>query len=188
MECIILAIDPGKRAGWCIQAPPCANSPDRYEISGAVETHVARCIVVGQARSIAEVRGLPLVIVAESHTRFGKWGRAAAAGTASTWGHWQVAIEEAHLDALPRLGRAKGFSGVVRVPAEKWYRAVVGNSRGWKQDGREAKLQRVMLRAGINDPDAACAKLIAEWASKAEAVRKVLPAAYRVATSEGAKR
>jgi hypothetical protein len=175
-RCVILAIDPGEVSGWAIHAWPFQTEGLRVPgVSGTAATHAERCSAVTRARSVAELYQMPLVIVAETWTRFGKWGAAQAAGTAAQWGRWQVAIDEAQLAAMPKLGRVKAFSGVVRVQSNVWYSATCGTTR----DPREVRLQRAMLRAGVNNPDEACALCIAAWAEWAPKVRKLLPAAFQ---------
>lgn len=177
---VILAVDPGARAGWRVR------SPERVGY-GVAETHAQRCEAVLMAKTEALRLGLPLVIIAEAWTRFGKWGAAQMAGTAAQWGRWQVAIDETHLETMPKIGRAKAYCGVVRVQSDVWYRALIAGP-GRCTTKRPQRLLNAQARAGIADPDIAVATCIAEWATLSPLVGKRLPVAFRTVAARGQTR
>lgn len=182
MRCVILAIDPGKRSGWCVRVTVDDNTIATSEHATDAK---GRSRAVEVAVETSRQTRLPLVIVAESWTRHGRWSHVTQAGISAEWGKWLAAIESADLGSLPRMGRSSAYRGVVRVPSDTWYRALIGPRR--ITANREQRLQNAMRRAGVGDPDEACARCIAEYAAHASEVAKALPAAFRAA-SEGAKR
>ena len=182
---VILAIDPGKRSGWCMRNPPTlpahipsAGAGTLPVYSGAATSIEGRELALSLAMADAVRFKLPLVVVAESWSRHGKWGHAQQAGTSAEWGKWLAAIEMVGVDELPKLGRASMYRGVVRVDSTAWHVALGGSRR----NPREVRLRMAMARSKCSDPDEACARCISEWASLAPEVDAVLPAAFRRAT------
>ena len=166
---VLLCIDPGKRAGHATRSPAGLLS------SGTATTHAERLRVIVAAAAHAILCGLPFVICAEKWTPHGKWGHAAAAGTSAQWGRWEAAIEEARLEGMMKIGRAAAYRGVVRVDSTRWHVALGGSRR----NPREVRLRMAMARSGCDDPDEACARCIAEYASLAPEVDAVLPVAFQ---------
>jgi len=167
---IILAIDPGKRSGWCL-----SDSGARIRSGHAAAIGELRDVVVS-AIGHAEAQPAPLVIVAERWSQHGRWTAAAQAGTSAQWGRWLAVIEEAKAAfVIPRIGRMDLIRPIVRVDSNVWYRALGGSTR----DKREERLAYAMRRSGTDDPDEACARCIAEWATFAPEVDAVLPRAFR---------
>ena len=176
---VILAIDPGKRSGWCVRAGSVATSESATDCDGR-----KRAIEVGI--EVAKETGLPLVVVSEMWSRHGKWSHMTQAGLSAEWGKWLGSLEAASgLAFLPKLGRCAAYRGIVRVSSNLWYRLVIGHSgkRGARNrhvpDDRDERLARTMQRMECNDPDEACARAIATWASLAPEVDAVLPTAFR---------
>lgn len=172
---VILAIDPGAKSGHATRAPSGLLS------SGTVTTHEERLRVIVAAAAHAILCGLPVVVVAESWTRHGKWSHVTQAGISAGWGKWLAAIEVADLGGMAKLGRAAAYRGVARVSSDTWYRALIGPRR--ITANREERLRNAMRRAGCDDPDEAVARLISTWASLAPEVDAVLPVAFQRARS-----
>src|SRR5688500_4433530 len=94
---VLLAVDPGKRGGWCIVAP------SGYRISGTATRAEDRRDVLLHANTCASANEVPIVAVVERWTAGSsdgrgdskgvRWNAASMIGTGSQRGRWLEALE-----------------------------------------------------------------------------------------------
>lgn len=170
--CVILAIDPGKASGWAIFVAGESGE------SGVARTRIDRRDACVLASDVAEVRKLPLVVVAEKWTPGGKFaGARTMAGLGAQWGLWLAAIEEAE---IPK-------ARIIRVHTQTWRAATLGGGWGIKSDEWDWRAKACVSReTGVlitddNEADAICIGL---WAIRAGEVGAKMP--KRAAKKAGA--
>lgn len=161
-QCVILAIDPGRRSGWCVAT--CGY----VEAAGSATTQRHRSDAVALALEVAAERALPLVVVGEKWTPGGRYGGARTmAGLGAQWGLWLAEVE-------PHVAARR----IVRVYAQTWRARVLGGGRGittaqWHARARDRAQQALRREAGSDDEaEAVC---IAVWAAYADEVGAVMP-------------
>lgn len=165
-SCVVLAIDTADNSGWCG-----ITGNDEFLAFGEADTLDGPALryIVRWARSHADRRGVPLVLVLES-----AWGGPAwvLLGLGAARERWLSAWRD---EGLPK-------SRVVSVQPSEWRARVLG--RRWARARREdvRPHEQAIAAATVKQPvsgDEAPAILIARWAMRCAKVARVLPAGRR---------
>ena len=160
-QCVVLAIDPDTLPGWAVH-------DGSTWVAGEARTHDERLAAVDCATSLAEARGLPVVVVGERWA--GGWskggGITAIASLGAQWGRWEAALEgrvpaRRIIRVYSATWRARVIGGKCARPTEEWKRIAV-------------QIAASHLGYGVS-PDASEAVCMALWARHAEPVGKLLP-------------
>ena len=156
--CVLLAVDPGAKAGWAIFASGKLLESGTAKGFSLSDTTMA----VDRARELALEQGLPLVVVGEDWTAGGwpsleRFGRLCA-----SWGPWEsVALDRG--------------AAVLRVYTQTWRGAMLHTrqrpTKGWKKLARE--IVSAMFRLDVPD-DTAEAILLGKFAAHSPELRAVL--------------
>lgn len=166
-RCVVLAIDPGAKAGAAISLP--GKIVSAYAALTGYEHNI-----VEMAIDLAANTELPLVVVRETWTmgRFGKgesrMNPATLAGLATAWGRWEGAL----------LSRGIKKKQIVKVNAQTWKARTIGCVFGRTSKGdKAAAVQRsaAIFSGRIPSEDAADAICIAEWSWHAGEVEEAIP-------------
>jgi hypothetical protein len=168
--CLILAIDPGKRAGAALVTSTRAGT-SVHDALGVRPGEERR--VVESACRLADSLGLTLVVVGEKWTagrrdRDGFMQAKVIAGLGAAWGRWEGAL----------LGAGHPARRTLRVNSARWKGAILRLPFGASRDDAAFAAKTFALRRhGLAElsTDAAVAVCIAEWASRAGEVGEVLP-------------
>ena len=152
-NCVILGIDAGERWG--------AYLSEGFSWHAGEGRSIER--VVGCAWKAAMNARVPLVIVREKWSPYGKWSHTAKMGLAAHWGWWD--------HELRKLPRMRPMIKIVQVLPQTWKRAFGLPSRS----GAEQYWPIANARAGLEFPthDVAAAYLMAEWGSYAPEVGRL---------------
>lgn len=160
--CVILAIDPGKHAGWCIRF---GGKPVTWgSCAPGEELGICRA-----AQVFASEESLPLVVVAEKWTAGGPYsGPRTMAGLGAAWGRWDGALR-----SLQHPARR-----VVRVYPQTWRAAVL--SPRWGATSEQLKHLSATVASFdtgeiILDHNAADAIGMSRWAERAPEVAAKIP-------------
>lgn len=158
---VILAIDPGTRAGYCV------TLRGAYEASGSVERG-GEAVPVEAAAYLAEREALPLLVVAEKWSPGGAFaGLRTMISLGAAWGRWEGAL----------LAAAVPMSRIVRVYPATW-RAAVGIRPGTRREAIDAHVSayaRAYAGETMTTDDEADAVCIAAWAAHSPVVRGKVP-------------
>jgi hypothetical protein len=173
VHAVLLTVDSAKLSGAVLSEPSfdARGALRRFdsEVFGQVKTQSEREHWVKEARGLAKILKLPLVVVGENHTSHGL-SRAAYASLQQSWGLWLAAFESCGAD--PKL--------VVRVDPQTWRAAVFGRGRPKTRDALKAYAVNYAHRAlgappGLSD-DIAEAMCLRVWAERASEVHELLTA------------
>lgn len=181
--CLILAVDPGKVAGYAIvgSGPNGIQliEADAFEIAGREGRRLEA--VVERAYVLAASRDLTLVVALEDWGRGGPRGLSQWLGLGEARGSWRREV------VLRSYGADRARSRIVQVTQSRWRSRVVPetgtedyagrwqafDTKGWKGAARRAALD-LYLNAHVPEADAAEAACIAAYASRSDEVLQAL--------------
>jgi hypothetical protein len=157
-NCVILAIDPGRKSGVAIyRAGELVKSGTNYDKPVPYWCRMAALETTGP-----DYDEIPLIVIIESHVVHGRWNAAGFAGTAESAGVWK--------EYVGRIGGLKWKPKVLRLPVDEWRKGIYGSCRRPKHmfdnDGRQYWKWMAREAAQVEDDDAAEAILIGEYACK----------------------
>lgn len=167
MRCVLLAIDPGVKAGATIAEARIENrSPNGYTPSYLCEDFALRQVFTVKpggeprvARDFVDAIGPDhFLVAAESWTPGGWRSHASVVGIGAAWGRWESALESA---GIPKRR-------IVRADPRTWRSAVLSRSRLRRDQWKRMAIQYVQTKYGLTkvSDDAAESICLAEWASK----------------------
>lgn len=167
-EVVVLAIDPGEKAGAAVLVR--GRVTDVLAIRPGAEP-----LAVELAKTVARDAALPLVVVAEKWSNHGVFGGARTQrGLGAAWGRWDGALlaggipRRVVVRVLPRTWQAKIVSGIA-LPRERLAAAVASVAdRALRQDPDAPLPANLTL-------DQAAAVCIGLWAARAGEVAAVMP-------------
>lgn len=158
---VILAIDPGTHAGYCV------TLRGVYESSGTVKRG-GEAVPVEAAVYLATRENLPLLVVAEKWTPGGRFsGLRTMISLGAAWGRWEGAV----------LAASVPMSRVVRVYPATW-RAYVGIRPGTRREAIDEHVSayaRAYAGEAMRTDDEADAVCIAAWSATSALVRGKVP-------------
>jgi len=173
-RCVVLAVDPGRHAGWAIWGQ--GRLVQWGEVDG-LDFEAVRAVVAAAVQLFA-LASVPCVLVLERppvHHRGGKRSFASLLGSGETRASWRLAWVSCRQPNTRRL----------TVDPQRW-RDAVGIGRVSRETAKAAELVRARLvvqDSGAVGPvvgqESAPAILIGSWAARAGEVGAVLPQSAR---------